>query len=110
MKLDRGRSDPRELRELANSAGPQDEARKCATAIRKDARTLAPKNTGNLSRHIEVEEITDLETGVEGYAVGWGDKAWYGMMVELGTEDTAPAPHLVPAGIKNGAIDPGAAR
>jgi HK97 gp10 family phage protein len=102
VKLAPGRSNPRALRELANSAGPQAVARELAEAVKKDARRLAPKRTGNLRRHIVVEEITDLETGIEGFAVGWDDKGWYGMLVELGTEDTAARPHLVPAAIKNG--------
>jgi HK97 gp10 family phage protein len=107
MKMDDQPTDPQALRELANSAGPQEEAHKCVKAIQRDARTLAPKKTGNLSRHIAIEEITDLDTGVEGYAVGWDDKAFYGWMVENGTERTAAQPHLIPAGIKNGAIDAG---
>jgi HK97 gp10 family phage protein len=102
VKLVPGRSNPRALRELANSAGPQAVARELAEAVKTDARRLAPKRTGNLRRHIVVEEITDLETGVEGYAVGWGDKGWYGWLVETGTERAAARPHLVPAAIKNG--------
>lgn len=107
MRVDNRPSDPRALRDIANSPGPQDEARQLAGLIRRDARRLAPKLTGNLARHIVVEEITDLDTGIEGFAVGWDDKGWYGQMVEDGTEDTAPQPHLVPAAIKNGARGPG---
>lgn len=103
MRLDRRHSDPRALREIANSPDVQDVARDLAKAIQRDARRLAPKNTGNLRRHIQVEEITDLTTGIEGYAVGWDDKGFYGQLVEEGTEDNAPRPHLVPAAIKNGA-------
>ncbi len=103
MKLDNRPSDPQALRELANSQQAQDAAYALAKDIQRDARALAPKRTGNLSRHIEVEEYTDLKTGVEGFAVGWGDKAWYGQMVEEGTEHTTAQPHLVPAAIRNGA-------
>lgn len=93
-----------ELRAICNGPEVQDELRDLAGDIRKDARRLAPKKTGTLRRGIVVEEITDLSTGLEGFAVGWNDKAWYGQMVEEGTEDTAARPHLVPAAIKNGAV------
>ncbi len=101
--------DLRALRDLANSPEVQRETKKLATQIRNDARRLAPRETGNLSRNIVVEEITDLDTGIEGYAVGWNDRAWYGQMVEDGTEDTPPQPHLTPAAIKHGAVRSGGA-
>jgi HK97 gp10 family phage protein len=107
MKVDNRPSDPRALRDIANSPEVQAVARQLAEDIKKDARRLAPKRTGNLRRHIVVEEYTDLDTGIEGYAVGWDDKGWYGWLVENGTEDSAPRPHLLPAAIKNGAIAPG---
>lgn len=110
MRIDNRPSDPRALRDLANSAGPQDEARRVAKAVQRDARRGAPKRSGNLARHIAVEEITDLDTGIEGFAVGWGDKGWYGWIVENGREGVAPRPHLVPAAIKNGVIAPGGDR
>jgi HK97 gp10 family phage protein len=103
MELENRPSDPRVLRELANSEQVQDVCRKVATGIRDDARRLAPVRTGNLRSHIVIEEYTDLDTGVDGYAVGWDDKGWYGWMVEAGTEGTAARPHLVPAAIKHGA-------
>lgn len=103
MNLDNRPTDPKALRELANSEQAQDACLKWAKDIQRDARALVPKRSRNLSRHIEIEPITDLETGIEGYAVGWGDKGWYGWMVENGTEDTPASPHLVPAAIKNGA-------
>jgi HK97 gp10 family phage protein len=110
VRLDNRPSDPRALRELANSEQAQSAARQQALDIRNDARRLAPHRTGNLRRHIVIEEITDLATGIEGYAVGWDDKGFYGWFVESGTEHSAAQPHLVPAGIKNGAIDPGGDR
>lgn len=103
MELDRRPTDPRALRELANSEQVQQVCEDVAKAIQRDARRLAPVRTGRLRRGIVIEEITDLSTGLEGFAVGWGDKAWYGQMVEQGTEDTAARPHLVPAAIRNGA-------
>lgn len=103
MRLDDRPSDPRELRELANSPEVQAVAHDLAKDIQRDARRLAPKETGRLRRGIEIEEITDLTTGIEGFAVGWSDRAFYGWLVEAGTEDTLARPHLVPAAIKNGA-------
>jgi HK97 gp10 family phage protein len=103
VRTDNRPSDPRALRDIANSPEVQDVARKLAKAIQKDARGLAPKRTGNLARHIAVEEITDLDTGIEGFAVGWDDKGWYGWIVENGHGTVAPRPHLIPAAIRNGA-------
>lgn len=103
MELDKRPTDARAMRELANSAQVQDVCEQVAKAIQRDARRLVPKKTGNLRRHIEVEPYTDLDTGVEGFAVGWGDKGWYGWMVEVGTEKEPAKPHLVPAAIKHGA-------
>jgi HK97 gp10 family phage protein len=103
MELDKRPTDPDALRELANSQQAQDACRELATDIRDDARRLAPVRTGNLRRHIVIEEYTDLKTGVEGFAVGWDDKAFYGQMVEQGTEHTTARPHLVPSAIKHGA-------
>jgi HK97 gp10 family phage protein len=103
VNVENRRSDPRALRELANSPQAQEEARKQAIDIRNDARRLAPKRTGRLRRGIVIEEVTDLKTGVEGYVIGWNDKAFYGWMVEAGTEHSKPQPHLVPAALKNGA-------
>jgi hypothetical protein len=112
VKLDNRGSDPRVLRDLANSAGPQDEARRTAKAVQRDARrNIRPsRRSGNLERHIAVEEITDLETGIEGFAVGWDDKGWYGWIVENGREGVPPRPHLVPAAIANGVLAPGGDR
>lgn len=103
MRLDKRRSDPAALREIANSPEVQAETRDLANAIRRDARRLAPKKSGRLRRGIRVEEITDLTTGIEGFAVGWDDSAFYGQLVEEGSEGVAPQPHLVPAAIKHGA-------
>jgi HK97 gp10 family phage protein len=109
MKLDNRRTDPRALREIANSDEMQDEAYALAKDVQRDARRLAPVRSGNLRRNIQIEEITDLDSGIEGFAVGWGDKGWYGWMEENGTEDTAAHPHLVPAAIRNGVVFRGSA-
>lgn len=107
MRVDDRPSNPRDLRDLANSPEVQDELKKLALAVRDDARQLAPKRSGNLRRHIDIEKITDLDTGVDGYVVGWGDDAFYGPFVERGDERRRPQPHLVPAAIKNGVTLPG---
>ncbi len=103
MRLDNRPSDPRALRDIANSPEVQAETLELAKAIRRDARRAAPRRTGNLARNIVIEETTDLTTGIEGYAVGWNDKAFYGPFIESGDEATAPQPHLVPAAIRHGA-------
>jgi HK97 gp10 family phage protein len=103
MKVSPEPSDPRDLRDIANSDEVQGELRKLAKDIQRDARALAPKETGRLARGIVIEEITDLATGIEGYGVGWNNSAFYGWLVEDGTEDNPPRPHLAPAAIKNGA-------
>lgn len=82
------------------------QVRQVANAIRKDARALAPKRTGNLRRNIQVERDYDKKTGSVRYLVGWGPAAWYGWLQEAGTEDTTARPHLVPAAVKNGAVAP----
>lgn len=82
------------------------QVRQVANAIRRDARRLAPRRTGTLRRGIAVERVYDRETGQVVFLVGWSKRAWYGWMVEAGTEDTPPAPHLVPAAVKNGAGPP----
>jgi len=107
VRVDNRPSDPQALRDIANSPPVQEVARRLAKDIQRDARRLAPVRTGNLRRHIVVEEITDLTTGVEGFAVGWDDKGFYGWIVENGREGVPPQPHLGPAAIKNGARGPG---
>lgn len=79
------------------------QVRKVANAIRRDARALAPVATGTLRRNINVERVYDRQTGRVSYRVGWGPKAWYGWLVEAGTEHSTPRPHLRPAAIKHGA-------
>lgn len=77
--------------------------REVAIAIRRDARALAPRRTGNLRRGIRYQRVYDRASGEVSYIVGWDKQAWYGRLVEFGTEHSRPRPHLVPAAIKNGA-------
>jgi HK97 gp10 family phage protein len=110
VRVDNRPSDPAALRDIANSPGPQQVALDLAKAVQRDARRLAPRRQGTLRRGIKVEEVTDLKTGIEGYAVGWDDKAFYGPFIEEGTSRSRPHPHLVPAAIRNGALAPGGDR
>lgn len=107
MKLDDKPTDPAALREIANSDEMQEEAYALAKDVQRDAKRLAPVRTGRLRRGIVIEEVTDLRTGIEGFAIGWSDKAFYGWLEENGTEDTPARPHLVPAAIRNGVTSPG---
>ncbi|MEV1321955.1 HK97-gp10 family putative phage morphogenesis protein [Micromonospora arborensis] len=78
--------------------------RQQASAIARDARQLAPVDSGQLKgKGIGIELIEDDATGLMHYGVGWTRAGWYGWLVEAGTEDTTPRPHLVPAAIKHGA-------
>jgi HK97 gp10 family phage protein len=72
------------------------QVRAVANEIRKEARRNAPRRTGNLARNIVVTNELDEEGRVE-YRVGWAPAAWYGSLVEFGTEDIAARPHLRPA-------------
>jgi HK97 gp10 family phage protein len=103
VKVGHDSTDPRALHEIANSDEVQQELHKLAKDIQRDARRLAPKDTGRLRRGIVIEEITDLATGIEGFAVGWNDPAFYGWLVEEGAEQEPARPHLIPAAIKHGA-------
>lgn len=106
MKFDNKPLRPELLAALSQVKSVTKQQRDVANAIRRDARALAPKQTGTLRRNIQVERVYDPQTRRVSFLVGWGPKAWYGLLVELGTEDTMPAPHLVPAAVKHGAEAP----
>jgi HK97 gp10 family phage protein len=97
---------PEVLAALSQLPEVSKQTRQVANAIRRDARALAPKRTGNLRRHIQVERRYDRATRTVSYGVGWDREAFYGWMVENGTEHSRPRPHLVPAAIANGAVAP----
>jgi HK97 gp10 family phage protein len=81
--------------------------RAVAAKVRDDARALAPVRTGDLRRSIKVFQYYDSVTRVREYRVGWDrDVAFYGWIVEAGTEHSQPQPHLRPAAIKNGGRPP----
>jgi HK97 gp10 family phage protein len=72
-----------------------------ARRIRDEARQLAPIQTGALRRSITVVNHYDPATKTVEYRVGWNPAiAFYGPMIEFGTEDTAAQPHLRPAALK----------
>lgn len=74
-----------------------------AVAVRDDARRLAPVESGALRRSLAIVNVYDPQTRTVVYRVGWRtDIAFYGGLVELGTEDTPPQPHLRPAAWRNG--------
>lgn len=82
----------------------QKETGKLASDIARDARVLAPVDSGDLKgRGIGIEKIEDDATGLIYYGVGWTRFGWYGWLVEAGHENAVPRPHLVPAALKHGA-------
>lgn len=95
-----GRVRPEVLAALSQTREVKAQVRAVANEIRKDARRRAPKVTGALRRGLQVVNYYDPETGMVEYHVGWSrGTAWYGLLVEMGTEDTAAQPHLRPAAL-----------
>ena len=89
---------PEVIAAVTQAPSVKKQVRAVANEIRKIARQKAPKETGALRRGIQVENSYDRETGLVEYHVGWNKyTAWYGALVELGTEDTPARPHLRPA-------------
>lgn len=99
MRVGSGRIRPEVLVALTRTTEMKKQVRAVANEIRREARALAPVATGNLRRNIVVDNVLDDEGRVV-YRVGWSPKAWYGLLVELGTEDTPARPHLRPAADK----------
>lgn len=93
-----GRLRPEVLAAVSQAPSVKKQVRDVANEIRKRARQKAPKKTGALRRGIQVVNVYDRETGLVEYHVGWNKRtAFYGPLVELGTEDTPARPHLRPA-------------
>jgi len=96
MRVGRIRKDA--VADAVQAQAVQQQLRAVASEVRDDARRLAPVRTGALRRSITVAQVNDPSTGQAEYRVGWDRTiAPYGPMIELGTEDTAPQPHLRPA-------------
>jgi HK97 gp10 family phage protein len=101
MKI--GKISPQALAALSQVPEVKKQVRAVAAEIRDEARRLAPKETGTLRRSIKVINVYDKDTKNVEYRVGWDkDVAFYGPMIEFGTEDTPPQPHLRPAADKFG--------
>jgi HK97 gp10 family phage protein len=78
------------------------QVRAVANGIRDDARAHAPRQTGALRRSIKVDNVLD-EQGRVVFRVGWDKRiAYYGPLVEAGTDDTHAEPHLGPAARRAG--------
>lgn len=93
-----GQFRPEVLAAVSQAPSVKKQVRAVAAEIRKIARQKAVKQTGVMAKGIQVENVYDSETGLVEYHVGWSKKtAWYGPLVELGTEDTPARPHLRPA-------------
>lgn len=104
MELDRRPIRPEVLAALSQVPEVAKQSRELAQAIAKSARALAPRRTGTLRRGIRYQRVYDRATGSVSYIVGWDRSAWYGRLVEEGTERSAPQPHLVPAAIQHGGV------
>ena len=89
---------PEVLAAVTQAPSVKKQVRAVAAEVRKLARQKAVKETGTMRRGIQIENVYDRETGMVEYHVGWNKyTAWYGALVELGTEDTPARPHLRPA-------------
>lgn len=92
---------PQLLAAISQAPSVKKQVRAVANEIRSEARRLAPKETGALRRGIQIENVYDRSTGLVEYHVGWSKRtAWYGLLVELGSEGKPARPHLRPAGDK----------
>lgn len=96
------------LAALSQQPKAKKQLRELANKVRDDARRMAPVKTGALRRSIKVVNSYDPETKTVTYRIGWDKKiAWYGALVEFGTEKQRPQPHLRPAAHRNGGVAPG---
>ena len=93
-----GPINPRVLIAVTQTREVQQQTRRIANEIRKRARRKAPKRTGRLRRSRWVERERDPETKAIEFWVGWKKSvAWYGGIVEMGSEKQPARPHLRPA-------------
>lgn len=98
MKLGGQSFDRAVLAAVSQSPVVKKQVRAVASEIRKRARKRARKQTGAMARGIRVDNVYDKETGLVEYRVGWDRRtAFWGPLIELGTEDTPAQPHLRPA-------------
>jgi HK97 gp10 family phage protein len=72
------------------------QVRTVAREVQKLAKSNAVRQSGLMRRSIRVESAFDR--GIAFYRVGWDTRvAFWGPLVELGTDDTPAQPHLRPA-------------
>lgn len=96
-----GQFRPEVLAAISQAPSVKKQVRAVAAEIRKEARRLAPKDSGSLRRGIAVENVYNPKTRMVEFHVGWSKRrAWYGGLVELGTEHVPARPHLRPAADK----------
>lgn len=107
MRILRSKIRPEALAALSQVPEVKKQVRLVAASIRDDARRLAPVDSGALRRGIVVVNNYDRERRLVTYRVGWRMKdAFYGGLVEFGTEDTPARPHLRPAARRAGGRPP----
>ncbi|ACZ29571.1 phage protein, HK97 gp10 family [Xylanimonas cellulosilytica DSM 15894] len=84
-----------DLRDVAAQAGPVVDlvVRKTAFDIERDAKILAPVDTGNLRTSIS----TDVAATNSTVSAEIGPTANYGLFLEVGTSRMAPRPYMGPA-------------
>lgn len=99
-----GRVRPEALAALTQVPEVAAQTREVANAIRRDARRLAPRRTGELRRSIRVRRVYDRESRRVSYRVVVG--AFYGRFVELGTPHAPARPFLRPAADMHGGVAP----
>jgi HK97 gp10 family phage protein len=93
-----GQFRPEVLAAISQAPSVKRQVRAVAMEIRKEARRRCPKDTGALAKNIAIDNVYDPDTRRVEYHVGWTKRGgFYGPLVELGTEDTPPRPHLRPA-------------
>lgn len=89
LSLDLGKSTPRIGSQVAQVV------RRTAAAVERDAKMLAPVDTGNLRNSIGTSMAGGA--GAASVAAEVGPTANYGAYVEYGTSRMAPQPYLGPA-------------
>lgn len=89
----------KKLARLSNRASGKtvkEAAKAGANVLRDEAATRAPKRSGNLASNIDIEPHR-LQVGRAQFNIGFKQTAWYGRLVELGTQFMAAQPFLRPA-------------
>jgi len=95
------------LATLSRNKAVTGEVAKSSRLVRDEARRRAPHVTGDLRRSLKSQRYYNPRTRQVEYRVGWDRSiAFYGWMVEAGTEHSAAQPHLRPAADQFGAKPP----